>query len=93
MWKTRWDQIEEVEVERASDSFVWINGRRNAIRSSYENYHGTFDAAMAWLVTKAETELAIAHRALDLARSKLETVKALKPNTKVQSRETAKEKT
>ena len=81
MWRTRWgNEIVEVEVERVSESSVWtINGRRHSVHSSWEAYHETWEAAHAYILRIAETGLLQAQRDLDRARSKLETVKAMKP--------------
>lgn len=92
MWKTRWGRIEEVEAERISKSSVWICGRRNAIRSSCDAYHETWEAAHEYILGVAKTGLLKAQRDLDRARSKLETVKAMKPNAAAHLR-AAKEKT
>lgn len=60
-----WDttKIEEVEVERATPDSVWINGRRNAKRSGYDNYFDSHDEAKAFLLEKATNEM---NRAIDL---------------------------
>ena len=81
MWKTRWSDIVEVEVERISEKSVWINGRRRDLRSSCEVYHETWDAAHAYILDQAVRELLQAQCNLDRARSGLETVKAMKSNS------------
>ncbi len=42
--------VTPVVVERANDKSVWINGRRSARRSSYENYFDTFEEGRDFLV-------------------------------------------
>lgn len=80
VYRTKWDErIEDVEAERMTDKSVWINGTRNAVRTGYNNYFASWDEAKSFLVEKAETGLAHAKRKVDMARSRLETVKALKP--------------
>ncbi len=38
-------KVEPVEVERSTESSVWINGRRNAIEADHYVYCRTFDEA------------------------------------------------
>lgn len=42
--------VETVDVERVSESSVWIKGRRHARITDYDGYHATFEAARDWLV-------------------------------------------
>jgi hypothetical protein len=79
-YRTKWQQIEAVDVEKESDCFVWINGRRNAKTSSYECYFRTFDDAKAYLLDKAECKVAVAQSTLDRARNELAAVRSLQPN-------------
>lgn len=71
--------INRIDVERETASSVWVHGRRNAKRSSYDNYFNTWEDAHGFLLETAEHELALAQLRLDAARSKLELVKSLKP--------------
>ena len=41
--------IERVEVERESESSVWIKGRRSNKRSDYANYFDTWEEAFNYL--------------------------------------------
>lgn len=76
------DMIVEVEVERESDSSVWIKGRRNNKRSTYENYFDSWDEAKAYLLEKAESKAASCRRQLEYANGILGNIKGLKnPNT------------
>ena len=45
-WK---ELIETVEVERETDSSVWIKGRRNLKMSNYDCYWETMDEAKEYL--------------------------------------------
>ena len=44
--------IEQVEAERVSDNFINIDGRRTAIRSSYDNYFLTREEAKQFYIDK-----------------------------------------
>lgn len=79
MWKTRWNKVTEVEVDRVSESFVWVNGRRYAIRTSYDTYHKTFEDAKAFLITEAEAAVARKNHALNRAKETLAAVMFLEP--------------
>ncbi|MEW8048955.1 MAG: hypothetical protein AB2792_20095 [Candidatus Thiodiazotropha sp.] len=57
--------IEPVQVEKETDKSVWINGRRSAKRSDYENYFDSFDDAKAYMTKYAEDALAAARRRLE----------------------------
>ena len=54
-----WRQdITPVECERETDSSVFIKGRRNAKRSTYECYYDTWDEAHSALVDAARHKIA-----------------------------------
>ena len=83
MYKNNWQRIIEVEVERKSESSVWINGRRNALRSSYENYFDTPEECKAFMLREAEAVLKSAEGRVEYARKKVAEIMALEPNTAV----------
>lgn len=72
-------EIHALEVERETDSSVWINGRRAAKRSEYHNYFDKWEGAHALLLAKAYSELDQSQKRLDRAQSNLEEIKKLKP--------------
>ena len=80
MYKNNWQGIIEVDVERKSESSVWIKGRRNAIRSSYENYFDTPEECKAFMLREAEALLKTAEDRVEYARKKVAEIKALEPN-------------
>lgn len=41
---------EEIEIEKASDHFVWINGRREAKLNSYTAYFLTYNEARTFMI-------------------------------------------
>ena len=73
--------IKIVEVEKETGASVWVKGRRNAKRSSYENYFDTWREAHDCLREDAERNLSRAKKSLEQARSRLEVVKQIKPIT------------
>jgi hypothetical protein len=74
-WKARhggWNKpLEEIEVEKATESMVWINGRRNAKFSNYDNYFPTREKAIEWLIRQADDDANTASRELDIAKRQL----------------------
>ncbi|MFD1693859.1 hypothetical protein ACFSHR_27080 [Azotobacter chroococcum] len=44
-------KVEIVECERATDSSVFVNGKRRAKESANERYLDSFDEAKSWLWT------------------------------------------
>ena len=70
--------IEEIEVERETDSSVWINGRRNAKNSSLHKYCDTWGEAHLFLLEKAERSLESARRSLERAQGEYGNIKGMK---------------
>lgn len=89
-WKAnfRWigDGITPVECERESEQCVWINSRRIAKRSDYDNYFDTWEEAHAFLLGRAEGALQSARRMLGRAQGTHGNVKGMrKPHEPVSS--------
>lgn len=78
-YKTGWkcDKIEKIEVERETDSSVWINGRRHYKRSVNEKYFDTWELAHACLLSRAEQKAADARMRLGRANGELGNVKGM----------------
>lgn len=74
----RHDLIGVVEIERETESSVWIDGRRSAKISRYEVYHDSWDQAKEYLMIKAERGLDSARRRLETAQGHYGNVKGLK---------------
>lgn len=70
--------IQIVDVERESESSVWLDGRRCAKRSSYENYCDTWQEAHQLFVNLAEQEKAHAESRLFYATRNLNAIAAMK---------------
>jgi hypothetical protein len=76
-----YNQIVPVTVERATDSFVWIGGRRHAKRSTdYDQYFPTWDEAQAWLIERADEAVAYRREKLANAEDARAAILANKPS-------------
>ena len=75
--------IAAVEVERETVKSVWIEFRHGVYRynkvSEYERFFDTFDEARAYLVERAESELAACETRTKEAKQRISEAKALKP--------------
>ena len=76
--------INRVEVERETESSVWVNrheGNKAALRQAkhgeFAQYHGTWEAAHAYLVQQATDEVNAARHALERANGKLGNIKGM----------------
>jgi hypothetical protein len=87
-YKTRRRQtsIEEVEIIRETDFFVYLPAgyrksgeRRESKNSEYENYFDTWEQAHASLLNRAENKVGSARIELSKAESELQTVQGMKP--------------
>ena len=78
MYKTCFDEIKTVEVQRETESSVFMDGIRHAKMSSFESFFHTFDDAKSHLEKKAFLAHESAKRNLDRKRSELEKVMQLK---------------
>ena len=82
-YRSRWQEIELVEVERETESCVWINGRKNSKATSYECYHDTAEQAKQHIIAEAQKEVDAAKNALKYKEDKLEKARNAKmPNDK-----------
>lgn len=74
-------KIERVEVERESDSSVWIKGRRHSKTADYASYFDTWALAREALRTAATIKVDLAQRRLAEAQAELAAIEALQPPT------------
>jgi len=58
---------EKVIIERETDSFVWIKGRRNAKATSYERYFDTIEQVKEYRIGLADTAIEKASTSLEEA--------------------------
>ena len=72
-----YNPVVEVEVERETESSVWIDGRKKAKRSTYLNYFDTYDEAKDRLLIRAKAEHSTALLLQDKAKRQLEFVNGL----------------
>lgn len=80
-WNYRGPPITPVEVQRNSDSSVWIDGRRAAITSECSRYFPTWEEAKAHLVDRETKSVEYKRSALAKAESDLAAaLKLEKPN-------------
>lgn len=70
-FKTGFEGVSLVEIERETPSMVWIRGSGYRKLTTWECYFDTFADAKAHLVSKAEREAARARRQLDRAEEAL----------------------
>lgn len=78
-YKTRWDKIEPVEVERETEGSVWVDGRRTAKTSTWASYFDSWAEAHARLVLEQEEAVASLRRQLESANGKLGQIRGMKP--------------
>lgn len=70
--------IESVEIDRETETSIFIGKTRNAKRSSWCSYFDTWEDAHAYLLKKAENAVASARRQLEEANGKLGNIRGLK---------------
>jgi len=63
--------VEIVEVEKETDKSVWINGRRNSKRSSYENYFDSLLEAKNYLYKRQESRIRLAEAQIKAAQERI----------------------
>lgn len=71
------EKIKSVEVERETESSVWVDGRRNAKSGQYANYFDTWLEAKSFLLCEAAADVVNAKSKLDHYKSKLQEIEAL----------------
>jgi hypothetical protein len=75
-------EIEEVEVERETESSVWIDGLRFAKRSECYNYYGTWAEAKAALLKNQQLIVNSLKLSLQIAEERLGNVADMKQEQK-----------
>jgi hypothetical protein len=85
-YRTKFDKIEAVEIERETEKQVIIpaQGRSKARRenkaSDMNNWHDTWGAAHAFLVENAQRNVESLRKQLELTNDKLEQIKGMTQN-------------
>ena len=72
------EKIKLVEVDRETESSVWVNGRRSPKLSGYTNYFDTWLEAKSFLLSEAAADVVNAKSKLDHYKSKLQEIEALR---------------
>ena len=80
MWLTHWpcDNIWVVEVERVSEAFVWIGGKRHYKCAGHREYHATWGAAHEHLLHLVKCDLKDAEIGYAYAAARWKRLKAMK---------------
>lgn len=71
------DEIRAVEVEKETESSVWISGRRHPKVAKSATFHDTWDDAHAYLTAIAEGEVMRHRTALERAKSRAGNIKGM----------------
>lgn len=78
-YRTKWNEIERVEIFRETDNFVYFgNGCREAKRSGFQNYFDTWEDAKAFLLDEAQKSIDAARRELQRAQAEYGNIKGMK---------------
>lgn len=75
---TKGMRIEVTEIERETESSVWINGRRSAKHGAYENFFNTWDDAHSHLMKRAQSNVDQQRRILERLNGVLGNIKGMK---------------
>ena len=71
--------IEVVEVERETESSVWVNGSRRKRSGGRDRYFDEWKDAHEWLIELAQRKLDDAKVALQRAQGRMGNIKGMKP--------------
>jgi len=71
-------KITEIEVDRETDTSVWVNGKRRQKMTDYEIVHDTWGDAHSYLLAAGEARVVNARRTLEEHKSYLGNVKGMK---------------
>lgn len=74
--------IKPVEVERQTDSSIWVDGKRMTRATRNYRYFDTWEEAHQWLRDKENLRVTVAERKLSDAKRRMELVMAMEPPVK-----------
>lgn len=77
-YRTEFNKIYAVEIERFNDVSVWIEGRRQARVSGWRNYYPTWDDAHKALLVEATNDVDRCRRHLERAKDIFGNIKGMK---------------
>ena len=69
--------IQKKEVERETESSIWIDGVRSAKKSMWDNYFDTYDEAKEFLLRASKNRVRTCVRMLEQAEAKRDMIKNL----------------
>ena len=72
-------EIGPVDVDRETESSVWVNGRRRAKNGDYVSYFDTWEEARNHLLSKVQVKIDAARRRLQGLNSEFGNIKGMKP--------------
>jgi len=84
-YRTRFDKIKAIEIERETEKQVFIPAKdgfrpyRENKMSSVQTWHDSWDEAHAFLVAKSEHEVETLRMRLEQAKGRLGQVRGMKP--------------
>lgn len=78
-YKTYFESIQKVEIDKETKDSVWLNGNKYSVRkiNSYESYHDTFNEAKEYLKQKQLKEIESLKNSIKYYEDKLEKIEAI----------------
>lgn len=78
-YKSRWEEIEKVEIDRETDTSVWLKGEKHSVRknTSWDNYHDTFEEAKEFLRQQELKDIRNYESSIEYHRDKLKKIEAI----------------
>lgn len=76
-WRTE-AKITAVEIDRESESSVWVKGNRLQKVTQWHHFHDSWEAAQAYLISEAERKVEHMRRSLEVHKSYLGNIKGMK---------------
>lgn len=72
------EDIEAVEIERETESSVWIGVRRHGKSTNWYKYHDTWEEARTYLLTMVTHRVRNCQSSLDSAKAELSRISKIK---------------
>lgn len=78
-YKSRWEEIEKVEIDRETDTSVWLKGEKYSVRknTSWDNYHDTFEEAKDFIRQRELREIQNLESSIEYHREKIKKIEAI----------------
>lgn len=71
-------RIDEIEVDRETDSSIWVNGRRLAKFTEWHNHYDTWDKAHTALMERQQSRCESLRRNLGYSEMRLDSIKMMR---------------